>query len=429
MPATILVGAQWGDEGKGRVADWLSRTCDAMARYGGGDNAGHTVSVGTQKYSLHLVPSGVVHPGVRCIMGSAMVINPLRLVSELDMLATAGVDISPTRIHLSPRAHVITPGHLELDGASERSRGGKSIGTTRRGIGPAYADKAARTGLLVSDMLDPAQFAVHVTEMVERANKLLTGQYGLKPILNTGIAEQYKAAAERLAPYITDTISIVHDVLEAGQHLLCEGAQATLLDLDLGHYPYVTSSSTTVGGAMVGLGFGPRYVARVIGVAKAYCTRVGNGPFPTELTNETGERLRAVGHEYGTTTGRPRRCGWLDSVALRYAVRVNGFTELVLTKLDVLSGLDQLHIATAYDLESQRTTNMPIDTAIMESAVPVYETLPGWQDDISAVRQIDHLPENARRYIRRIEEIIGIPITMISVGPEREQAIQVGTGK
>lgn len=425
MPATILVGAQWGDEGKGRVADWLSGKCDAMARYGGGDNAGHTVSVGTQKYSLHLVPSGVVHPGVRCILGSAMVINPLRLVSELDMLQNAGVHISPARIHLSPRAHVITPGHLELDGAEERSRGGKPIGTTRRGIGPTYADKAARTGLLVRDMIDPAQFAVKVLEMVERANKLLTRQYGLDPIPTADIGEQYQAAAERLAPYITDTISIVHTTLEAGQRLLCEGAQATLLDLDLGHYPYVTSSSTTVGGAMIGLGFGPRYVDQVIGVAKAYCTRVGNGPFPTELIDDTGERLRAIGHEYGTTTGRPRRCGWLDSVALRYAARVNGFTELVLTKLDVLSGLDQLYIATAYDLETQRTTTMPIDTATMECAVPVYETVPGWQEDISGVRRMADLPENARHYIRRIEEITGIPISMISVGPEREQAIQI----
>ncbi len=261
--------------------------------------------------------------------------------------------------------------------------------------------------------------------MVERANKLLSGQYGLEPIPSAGIAEQYQAAAERLAPYITDTISIVHEILQAGQRLLCEGAQATLLDLDLGHYPYVTSSSTTVGGALIGLGFGPSSVDQVIGVAKAYCTRVGNGPFPTELNDATGERLRAIGHEYGTTTGRPRRCGWLDMVALRYAVRVNGFTQLVLTKLDVLSGLDQLHIATAYDLETERTTSMPIDTAKMECAVPVYEILPGWQEDISAVRQMADLPQNARRYIRRIEEISGVPISMISVGPEREQAIQV----
>ncbi|MGQ9848883.1 MAG: adenylosuccinate synthase [Aggregatilineaceae bacterium] len=423
MPATVLIGAQWGDEGKGRVADWLAEQCDVMARYGGGDNAGHTVKVGTREFKLHLVPSGVVHTGVRCVLGSGMVINPLRLVEELDMLAGQGVDISPQRIHLSVRAHVITPGHLALDGASERARGSSSIGTTRRGIGPAYMDKAARTGLLTGQMRDPEQFTTQVQAALERANALLTGLYGLEPVDAKGLAAQYGEAAARLAPYLADTTTLLHDLLDQGQHLLCEGAQGTLLDLDHGHYPYVTSSSATVGGALTGLGIGPQQITRVVGVAKAYCTRVGNGPFPTELLDDTGERLRAAGHEYGTTTGRPRRCGWLDAVALRYAARVNGFTELVITKLDVLSGLDELKIAVAYQRDDQQITALPLFTPDYERVCPVYETLPGWREDVSTIRFFDELPQAARQYIRRIEALTGVPVTLVSVGPEREQAI------
>jgi adenylosuccinate synthase len=423
MPITILIGAQWGDEGKGRVADWLARESDVVARYAGGDNAGHTVIVGARTFKLHLVPSGVVQPGARCIMGSGMVINPLRLVGELDMLAEQDVDVSPTRIHLSPRAHVITPGHLELDGAGERARGDHAIGTTRRGIGLAYTDKAMRIGLLTGDMRDPESFADAVQHSVERANEILETQYHLPPMDVAGVVAEYAQAARRLAPYITDTTNLLHDLLETGQRVLCEGAQGTLLDIDHGHYPYVTSSNATAGGALTGLGFGPRYVDRVIGVAKAYCTRVGNGPFPTELLDATGDRLREAGGEYGTTTGRPRRCGWLDSVALRYASRVSGLTELVLTKIDVLSGLDEIKIATAYDVDGQATHLMPPETAPMERAQPIYETLPGWQADIAGVRRRADLPEDARHYVERIEEAIGLPITMISVGPERDQAI------
>jgi adenylosuccinate synthase len=424
MPATVLVGAQWGDEGKGRVADWLARESDATARYAGGDNAGHTVIVGDRKFKLHLIPSGVIHSRMQCILGSGMVINPIRLVGELDMLAEQGIDISPQRIHVSARAHIITPGHLELDGAEERARGGESIGTTQRGIGPAYRDKTARTGLLAGEMADPEGFADRVQTAVEQANRLLVNYYGLEAMRTEGIAEQYCAAARRLAPYLADTTALLHEILEAGQRVLCEGAQGTLLDLDLGHYPYVTSSSATVGGALTGLGFGPHYVDRVVGVTKAYCTRVGNGPFPTELTDETGQRLREAGTEYGTTTGRPRRCGWLDAVVLHYAVRVNGLTELVLTKLDVLSGLDELKIAVAYDLDGQRITAMPARTPAVEAAKPIYETLPGWQADISGARRLQDLPENARRYVERIQEISAVPIAMISVGPERDQAIR-----
>jgi|MTBAKSStandDraft_1061840.scaffolds.fasta_scaffold02569_9 adenylosuccinate synthase len=423
MPVTILIGAQWGDEGKGRIADWLARQTDGMARCAGGDNAGHTVMVGEREFKLHLVPSGVIHPNVQCFMGAGMVINPIRLVEELDMLAAQGVDVSPARVHISGRAHVITPGHMALDGASERALGGESIGTTRRGIGPAYMDKAARTGILTGAMRDPAGFAEQILAAVDSANWLLTERYGLDPIDPAGLADQYRAAAERLAPYIADTTHLVHTLLEAGQRLLCEGAQGTLLDIDHGHYPFVTSSSPTAGGALTGLGFGPRAVERVVGVAKAYCTRVGNGPFPTELEDATGEQMRRAGHEFGTTTGRPRRCGWLDGVALRYAARVNGLTEIVITKLDVLSGIDPLRIATSYTLDGESLATLPPDTASAERAVPVYETMPGWQADISGARRLEDLPGQARHYIDRMQQIAGVPAMMISVGPERDQAI------
>ncbi len=423
MPATVLIGAQWGDEGKGRVADWLARDSDGMARYAGGDNAGHTVMVGEQQFKLHLVPSGIIHPTLHCFMGSGMVVNPNRLLDEIDMLGQKGVSVSPDRLHLSTRAHVIMPNHLALDGAAERAKGDESIGTTQRGIGPAYMDKAARSGLLVGEMTDPEAFADKIAAVVDRANQVLTTEFGLDPIPTRDVAAQYGAAAARLAPYITDTTYLIHDLLASGQRLLCEGAQGTLLDIDHGHYPYVTSSSATVGGALTGLGFGPQYIDRIVGVTKAYCTRVGNGPFPSELLDATGERLRAAGHEFGTTTGRPRRCGWVDAVALTYAVLVNGFTELVLTKLDVMSGLDEVKIVTAYELDGVRTTHMPLQTWVFERAKPIYETLPGWRDDISDARRFEDLPEQARRYIERIEALAGVPVSMISVGPERDQAV------
>lgn len=424
MPVTVLVGAQWGDEGKGRVADWLAQDADGVARYAGGDNAGHTIVVGEHTFKLHLVPSGVVRPNVRCIMGSGMVINPVRLIEELDMLAEQGIDVSPERICLSSRAHIITPGHLALDGASERARGEESIGTTRRGIGLAYTDRATRIGILVGEMREPELFADAVKKALERTNFILRTHYQLSPIQEIDeLAARYAAAAQRLKPYIANTTAIIHEMLEAGQRVVCEGAQATLLDIDHGHYPYLTSSSATVGGALTGLGFGPQYVDRVIGVVKAYCTRVGNGPFPTELLDVTGDRLRERGVEFGTTTGRPRRCGWLDAVAMRYAVRINGMTEIVLSKLDVLSGFETLRIASEYDLNGARLDAMPIDTAIMEQVTPVYEDLSGWQDDISGARRFKDLPKPARQYVRRIEALAGIPVSMISLGPERDQLI------
>ncbi|MBN1563264.1 MAG: adenylosuccinate synthase [Anaerolineae bacterium] len=425
MPVTIVVGAQWGDEGKGRVADWLARESDGIARYAGGDNAGHTVIVGDAVFKLHLVPSGVVHSDKKCFLGNGMVINPVRLVSELDMLAERGIDISPDRIHLSPRAHVITPGHMELDGAADKARGKDAIGTTKRGIGLAYTDKATRVGLLTGEMADAEQFADAVQHSIEQANIILQSKYGAPPMDAVELVAEYAEAARRLQPYLADTNALIHDMLEADQRLLCEGAQGTLLDIDHGHYPFVTSSNATTGGAMTGLGFGPHYVDRVIGVVKAYCTRVGNGPFPTELLDETGEQLRQAGHEFGTTTGRPRRCGWLDMVALKYAIRVNGFNELVLSKMDVLGGMAEIKIATAYELDGKPITNMPLDTAAMERAQPVYEAVPGWDADISGARVMADLPEATQRYIKRIEELSGVKVMMVSVGPERDQAVQL----
>ncbi len=425
MPVTVLVGAQWGDEGKGRVADWLARESDVMARYAGGDNAGHTVIVGERTFKLHLVPSGIVYPHVICLLGSGMVINPVRLVEELEMLAAQGIDVSPDRLFISARAHIITPGHLALDGASERALGKDSIGTTQRGIGPAYMDKAARSGVLVGELADPAQFAQSIRASVERANAVLTGVYELPPVDVSQVSEPYRAAAERLAPYVGDVTTRLHQQLEAGSRVLCEGAQGTLLDIDQGHYPFVTSSSATVGGALTGLGFGPHYIDRVVGVVKAYCTRVGNGPFPTELFDSSGDRMRESGAEFGTTTGRPRRCGWLDGAALRFAVRINGITELVITKLDVLSIFDELKIAVAYEKDGVRLDTFPIDTRLAGQVTPVYETLPGWKSDISGARRLEDLPENARQYIGRIEALAGVPVSLISVGPEREQAIRL----
>lgn len=425
MPVTIVVGAQWGDEGKGRVVDWLARAADGVARYAGGDNAGHTVVVGDEVFKLHLTPSGIVHEGKPCFLGNGMVINPLRLVAELDMLAERGLDISPERIHVSPRAHVITPGHMELDGAADKARGAQAIGTTKRGIGLAYTDKATRSGLLTGQMLDNEAFADAVQRSIEQSNITLQANYGLPPMNAPELVAQYAEAARRLAPYLADTGALIHEMLAAGKNLLCEGAQGTLLDIDHGHYPFVTSSNATTGGALTGLGFGPHYVERVIGVVKAYCTRVGNGPFPTELLDETGEQLREAGHEFGTTTGRPRRCGWLDMVALRYAIRINGFNELVLSKMDVLSGLPELKIATAYELDGAQITNMPLDTAAMDRATPIYETLPGWEEDITNAREPGDLPENCQRYVARIEELAGVTVSMVSVGPERTQAVHL----
>ncbi|RLC61338.1 MAG: adenylosuccinate synthase, partial [Chloroflexi bacterium] len=344
MPATIVVGAQWGDEGKGRVVDWLARDVQLVARYNGGDNAGHTVVAQGHTLKLHLVPSGILYPDLTCLIGAGVVVNPERLLTEMDELTALGVDVGPSRLKLSAAAHVILPTHRALDGAREATRGKQAIGTTKRGIGPVYADKADRISLRAGDMAHPERFSERVQENVLAHNRRLQELYDLEPLPATQIAAEYLAYAQQLAPHLVDGSALVREMLTAGKTILCEGAQGLLLDLDHGTYPYVTSSSTVAGGALTGLGFGPRYVSRVIGVAKAYTTRVGAGPFPTELLDQVGDHIREVGNEYGTTTGRPRRCGWLDLVILRYAAQINGLDEIALTKLDVLSGLERLRV-------------------------------------------------------------------------------------
>jgi adenylosuccinate synthase len=426
MPATIIIGAQWGDEGKGRAVDWLAARADVVARYGGGDNAGHTVYVGDKVYKLHLMPSGILRPQATCILGNGMVVNPVNLLKELDELHALGVDVSPERVKISTKAHIITPAHRALDIASEKALGNKAIGTTLRGIGPAYLDKTGRRGIRMGEMLSIEDFAEAIKKSIETANHVLLKHD--EPLLNVQeITEEYVNAAQKLRPYIVDTTHYINQRLRAGAHILCEGAQGTLLDVDHGSYPFVTSSNPSTGGALIGLGFGPKYVGDVFGVTKAYCTRVGAGPMPTELSGDIANRLRGTGEnfwdEYGTTTGRPRRCGWLDLVLLRYSADINGLTSLVITKLDILSGFDELNIAVAYDVDGVRMDYPPSTIPELERAKPIYETLPGWHEDISHVRRYDDLPTNAKRYLQRISEWCDLPISMISVGPERDQLI------
>lgn len=427
MPLDIIIGTQWGDEGKGRITDLLAAQSDIVARFGGGDNAGHTVTVGDQIFKLHLIPSGILHPHTHCILGNGMVVNPALLLEELDGLASLGVDISPSRLMLSGAAHLITPAHLALDSAEEIARGGKQLGTTRRGIGPAYADKAARRGLRAFDMLSPEQFGKQVEEQIARAGALLAKVYGVAAPDPEEAAAAYPAYAERLRPYIAETGGFISHKLEEGCVVLAEGAQGTLLDLDHGTYPFVTSSNPVAAGALLGLGIGAKHLRRVIGVAKAFQTRVGEGPFPTELHDSFAEHLRGSGQnpwdEFGTTTGRPRRCGWLDSVLLRYAARVNGLTELAITKLDILSGLNFPHIAIAYQRNGQEYSELPQGAFDLSGFSPIYTKLHGWESDLWEARTWDQLPAEAQNYIRQVEELVSMPVRMISVGPERQQII------
>ncbi len=426
MPATIIVGAQWGDEGKGRVADWLAAQSDVVARFAGGDNAGHTVYVGEKVYKLHLIPSGILHERVICVLGGGMVVNPVNLLKEIDDLAALGVSITPERLIISTRAHIITPAHVALDKASEKALGTGKIGTTLRGIGPAYMDKTGRSGLRMGQMLEVESFADALYAHIEAANAKLFRD-GCETIDPQQSAEAYIDAASRLRPFLRDTTPYLNARLRAGDRVLCEGAQGTMLDIDHGDYPFVTSSSPTSGGALTGLGFGPLYVDRVVGVTKSFSTRVGSGPMPTELEGEFAGRLRGTGEnfwdEFGTTTGRPRRCGWLDTVMLRYSVDVNGFTEMVLTKLDVLSGFDELFVATAYELDGKVVDVLPFTAAEQGRARPIYDRLAGWKEDISGVRQWNDLPEAARVYIDRIAALCNTPINTVSVGPERDQLV------
>ncbi|MEM1126838.1 MAG: adenylosuccinate synthase [Bacteroidota bacterium] len=422
MPTTVVIGSQWGDEGKGKVVDLLSPDVDLVARYQGGANAGHTICWGDETFVLHLVPSGIFHEGVRCVIGNGVVIDPAAVVEEINMIRSIGYEVEG-RLLISHNAHLIMPYHKKVEEARERYRDANAIGTTGRGIGPAYMDKFARTGIRVVDLLDRDVLRAKLKTAIEEKNAILKSIYGADELNVEAIIEEYVEFDRLIDPYVTDTTQVLCDALQQGQRVLAEGAQGSLLDVDFGTYPYVTSSHPTVGGCCTGLGIPPTSIDRVIAIVKAYCTRVGNGPFPTELLDDTGQRLREVGHEFGATTGRPRRCGWLDLVALRYTSMINGFTELAITKLDVLSGLDELKVCVAYRYDGKETRRFPAEVQTLERVEPVYETFPGWHEDIAATSHVSDLPARAQEYLHFIQDFIGVPISLVSTGPKRSQTI------
>ena len=421
MPATVVVGAQWGDEGKGRVTDLFAREADYVVRYQGGNNAGHTIVVGSERFALSLVPSGVMYPSVVPVIASGVVIDLRVLLAEIGMLRSRGID--PSRLRLSGNAHLIMPYHRKLDTVMERYLGRNRIGTTKRGIGPAYTDKVARSGIRVQDLFDPDIFGDKLEAVLAEKNKILTRVYNQLPMKAEGIVEEYLGYADRLLPLVEDTSHLIWEAIQDGRAVLFEGAQGTLLDIDHGTYPFVTSSNPTAGGAAIGSGVGPKVIDRVVGVAKAYISRVGSGPFPTELFDESGDRMVTVGREFGTVTGRRRRCGWLDLVALRYARRVNSLTDLFITKLDILSRFDTIRVATGYTSAGVTYTEFPRQQRVLYNCVPIYTELAGWGEDISGARDFDDLPVEARRYIGFIEEHVGVPVNWVSVGPERGQVV------
>jgi len=422
MPAIVLIGAQWGDEGKGKVTDLLGGRVGYVVRYSGGNNAGHTViTPDGQKYALHLMPSGALWPNAAIVIGNGVVIDPKVLIAEIDGLTERGVDVS--RLLISGDAHLIMPHHRALDRVVERYLGSARIGTTGRGIGPSYGDKVARMGIRVQDLLDPGILRKKLELVLREKNQILFKVYNRKALDSDAVVEEYLAYAERLRSYIADTRAVLWGALDRGETVLMEGAQATMLDLDHGTYPFVTSSNPTAGGACVGTGIPPTAISRVIGVSKAYTTRVGSGPFPTELFDEAGAHLRKIGDEYGTTTGRERRCGWFDAVVARYAVRLNGITDLVVTKLDVLSGMEKVPICVAYEVDGERVDHMPMTQTAFHHARPVYEEMDGWWEDISKARTEADLPVNARRYIARVEELCGTRVSVVGVGPGREENV------
>jgi adenylosuccinate synthase len=423
MPAIVLVGAQWGDEGKGKATDLLGDRVDYVVRYQGGNNAGHTVVIGDESYALHMLPSGVLSPSVVPVIGNGVVIDPQVLLGEIDDLAARGVDCG--KLLVSANAHLIMPYHRALDKVTERYLGSARIGTTGRGIGPAYGDKIARVGIRVQDLFDPGILGKKLELVLRDKNQILSKVFNRRGLEPQAIAEEYERYAERLRPYVADTGLVLGRALARGEVVLLEGAQATMLDVDHGTYPFVTSSSPTAGGACSGSGIGPTQISEVLGIVKAYTTRVGEGPFPTELTGEQGEWLRKTGGEYGVTTGRARRCGWFDAVIARYSTRVNGITSYFLTKLDVLSGLEKVPVCVAYEVDGKRHDEIPMTQTEFHHAVPVYEYFDGWWEDISKAQTFDDLPSNAQTYIRAAEEMIGAPVSAVGVGPRRDQTLQL----
>ncbi|MDE7372391.1 MAG: adenylosuccinate synthase [Desulfovibrio sp.] len=423
MANTVIIGAQWGDEGKGKIVDMLSAESQVIVRFQGGNNAGHTIKVDGEETILHLVPSGILHPGALCLIGNGVVLDPGVFLHELDELAARGVDVSPARLGVSKKAHLILPYHKSLDKAREAKRAGHKIGTTGRGIGPCYEDKAARVGLRAADLADPELVRAKVRHALLEKNILLRELYKFEPLDAEAVSDELLALAPRLLPYVQDTDARLHAAMEAGENVLFEGAQGIHLDIDHGTYPFVTSSNTVAGNAAAGSGVAPSALDRVVGVIKAYTTRVGSGPFPTELLDDAGSYLRTNGHEFGATTGRPRRCGWFDAVVARESVRLNGITDLALTKLDVLQNLPVLKICVAYELDGKTLEYLPQEEGALARVTPIYEEMPGFEEDISGCRTFDELPDTVRAYVERLEELAGARVSIVSVGPGREQTI------
>ena len=426
MPTTIVVGVQWGDEGKGKVVDILAAEADIVVRFQGGNNAGHTLVVGGERTVLHLIPSGVLNPGKICVIANGVVLDPEVLVQELGALRKRGYLTDDACLKISDEAHLIMPYHKAIDLARERLRGKGAVGTTGRGIGPTYEDKLARTGIRVVDLLDEDVFREKLTTALTEKNAYLRAMLKEEALDFGTIFDAYRRYADQLRRYVTDTALYLHREIGAGRHILFEGSQGTMLDVDHGTYPYVTSSNTVSGAVCAGAGVGPGSFQRVIGICKAYTTRVGNGPFPTELLDATGDRLRETGDEFGSTTGRPRRCGWFDAVIVRQAARLNGLTGIALTKLDVLTGLDKLLVCTAYRAGGERFERVPASTRLLENVTPEYEELPGWTEPLGAAKSLTDLPTNARRYIDRLQELVETPFSIVSVGARREETILVG---
>ncbi len=423
MAVTVVIGSQWGDEGKGKIVDLLSRETDIVARYQGGANAGHTIRWEDETFVLHLLPSGIFHRHVMCVIGNGVVIDPVALMREIDTVSALGYAVEG-RLLISHKAHLIMPYHKAIEQAREQARDAGAIGTTGRGIGPAYVDKFARTGIRVVDLLDRDVLSRKLKASIEEKNAILRGVYGAELLSVERIIEEYVEFDRKIDPFVTDTSMYLHRAIKDGKQILAEGAQGSLLDVDFGTYPFVTSSHPTAGGACTGLGIPPVAVSRVIGVVKAYCTRVGNGPLPTELADGVGEHLQTVGSEFGATTGRSRRCGWLDAVALRYTAAINGFTDMAITKMDVLSGVDPIQVCTRYRYNGREHERFPAETETLEGVEPVYETLAGWSENVTGMERFDDLPVAAQDYVHYLSRTVGVGVSMISTGPKRSQIIR-----
>ena len=421
MSAVVVMGSQWGDEGKGKIVDYLAQQADVVVRYQGGSNAGHTVTVNGEEYKLRLLPSGILYKGTLCVVANGVVVDPKVMLEEMDAMEKRGIDVSGIR--LSNRAHVVLPYHSLMDGLNEELRGKSKIGTTKRGIGPCYMDKDHRIGIRVCDLMDKEEFAKRLKENLALKNIELERMYNHAPLDYDEILKEYEGYADRLRPYVCDTIALLNEELAAGKKVLFEGAQATMLDIDYGTYPYVTASHPVSGGIGVGAGVAPNRLDKVIGVVKAYCTRVGEGPFPTEQLNATGEKIREAGHEYGTVTGRPRRTGWLDAFVVRYAGLLSGIDYMAITRLDILDSFDEIKMCTGYKYEGKLINEIPASLKVLAKVEPVYETFKGWKTDISGIRKYEDLPEEARAYLTRLAEVTGICLGIVSVGPNRDQTI------